>query len=275
MFTSPQPWASSLHPSFKALATQAAWGKGHTHLSHHQLPWALDEKKQCGQTYMATSLRTVPSSYSGKRQPFCLRSEHPQSVDWPGHRGPAVSEEGRSPVLHNPAKISGRLKWHWARHLSPQNQWTPNWSGEIRNETKCGGLGLKMARWPATPWGRTGRSPGNRVDQENHPLQWKGLATALCWTKTSVLRATVGTAWGQITFCKTQLPTWSLSKWPRVFSESTNLITNHPLARGKVSSTLSLSAACADANSVPLWTRSTSFWRHHQAPESHSSRDGK
>lgn len=162
-----------------------------------------------------------------------------------------------------------------ARHLSPQNQWTPNWSGEIRNETKCGGLGLKTARRPATLWGRTGRNPGNRADQDNHPLQWKGLATELCWTKTSVLSATAGRAWRQITFCKTQLPTWSLSKWPRVFSESTNLITNHPLARGKVSSTLSLSAACADANSVPLWTRSTSFWRHHQAPESHSSRDGE
>lgn len=38
---------------------------------------------------------------------------------------------------------------------------------------------------------------------------------------------------------------------------------------------LCISAACADADSVPLCTRSTSFGKSQQAPESHGSRDGK
>lgn len=45
---------------------------------------------------MATSLRTVPLSYSGKwLQPLHLGSEHPQSVHQTGGGGPGVSGEGR------------------------------------------------------------------------------------------------------------------------------------------------------------------------------------
>lgn len=36
-----------------------------------------------------------------------------------------------------------------------------------------------------------------------------------------------------------------------------------------------ISADCAEADSVPLWTQSTGFWKHHQALGSHSSNDGR
>lgn len=66
-------------------------------------------------------------------------------------------------------------------------------------------------RWPADNLKQCERSL-NRVGQDNHIPQWKGLATARYWTaKTFLLSPTIWREWGQWDFCKTQLCTWSLA----------------------------------------------------------------
>lgn len=92
----------------------------------------------------------------------------------------------------------------------------------------------------------------------------------------------------QLYFYKTQSSTWFLfqlelcysallliPKWPKCTFWVYKLNYELPIKYVARSVQHFISADCAEADSVPLWTQSTRFWKHHQALGSHSSKDGR
>lgn len=229
--TTPDTWGAT--PDLRHLPAGRLRGKCHTHSSHHQFQsfgW-----RDCVKMYMATSLRTVPSSYSGKGvSTLSLRTTL-------GDRGPGLSEEGRKSNSAQPSQNLGRLKWHWAwplinlTHLSPQHQWTPNSSER---------LGMKP-NWVVWVWrrpdslqhgeGGQGRSPETHAGPHTYSLQRNAeLRRPSYWVpppeghggkSTSVKPNCLHGL-----FFKERICSFTDSKWPNGFSESTNLITSHPLS---------------------------------------------
>lgn len=175
---------------------------------------------------MATSLRTVPSSYSGKwLQPLHLGSEHPQSVHRTGGRGTRGVRGGQK---SNSAQSSHNLWQTWDaaygtwRNLSCTSPLAI--SGPQTTEEK---LGMKP-NWVAWVWsqpanlqhreGRQGRSPESHEGQGHHPLLeeawllcWNELLRPPYWAPPLEQHASPWAARGQQpSFRETQLPLWSL-----------------------------------------------------------------